>query len=141
MVERLLGEPLKVTISKVFGFAVVSLGGLTADFCVFLLLMRLGLAPGLANFTSAAVACSLVYFISTRRIFAYRGGFLRTLFLVYLAYQFALTSAASWAVAWLVGAGLAGYVAKALTLPVTFSSNFLFMRWLTRPHSRETLDA
>lgn len=136
MIERLLGEPLRVTVRKVLGFAVVSLGGLTTDFCIFLLLLHAGVHPGPANFTSAGVACALVYFVSTRRVFAYDGRFLKTLFLVYLAYQFALTTAQSWAVAWLMGAGLSGALAKALTLPVTFSSNYLFMQQLTKPRAK-----
>jgi len=140
MIERLLGESLKVTVRRVIGFAVVSLGGLIADFCIFLLLLRAGVAPELANFTSATLSCSIVYFASTRKVFSYQGRFVKALFLAYLAYQFVLVTVASWAVAQLVHLGLVAYVAKALTLPVTFSSNYVFMRLLTKRRGRQWPD-
>jgi len=132
MIERLLGETLEKTLRRVIAFAAVSLGGLIADFCMFLALLQIGLRPELANFTSATLACAIVYFSSTRNVFAYQGRFVKSLFLVYLAYQFALISAASWAVAHLVHLGLGAFLAKVLTLPVTFSSNYVFMRLLLR---------
>ena len=94
----------------------------------------------MANFTSATLACAVVYFSSTRRIFDYQGRFLKSLFLAYLAWQFVLVSLASWAVGWLIGLGIDGVVAKALTLPVTFSSNYLFMQFLTKPRGKMPAD-
>ena len=133
MTDRSIGQWLVATARKVIGFALVSVVALAVDFCLFLLLLQLGLRPELANFTSATLACAVVYFSSTRRIFAYQGRFLKSLFLAYLAWQFVLVSLASWAVGALIGFGLEGVVAKALTLPVTFSSNYLFMQFLTKP--------
>jgi putative flippase GtrA len=121
------------TARKVVSFALVSVVALGVDFLLFVILLHLGLRPEIANFVSATLACAVVYFSSTRRIFAYQGRFLKSLFLVYLGWQFFLVTAASWAVGLLVGLGLVGVLAKALTLPVTFSSNFLFMQFLTKP--------
>lgn len=130
-----IGQRLMVTARKVVSFALVSVVALGVDFSLFILLLHVGLRAELANFISATLACAVVYFSSTRRIFAYQGRFLKSLFLVYLAWQFALVTLASGAVGVLVGLGLVGVVAKALTLPVTFSSNYLFMQFLTKPRA------
>lgn len=135
MTELTIGQRLAATARKVVGFAMVSVVALGVDFCLFLLLLHVGLHAELANFISATLACAVVYFTSTRRIFAYQGRFLKSLFLAYLAWQLVLVTLASWAVGVLVGLGLVGVVAKALTLPVTFSSNYLFMQFLTKPRA------
>lgn len=140
MTDQTTAQWLVATARKVVGFAMVSMVALGVDFSLFVLLLRLGLRPELANFTSATLACAVVYFSSTRRIFAYQGRFLKSLFLAYLAWQFVLVSLASWAVGVLIGLGLEGVLAKALTLPVTFSSNYLFMQFLTKPRGEKPAD-
>jgi putative flippase GtrA len=120
-------------LSRIFRFGLVSGVGLTLDVCLFAVLVRTGMRPGWANLISAGAAVTFVYFASTRRVFAYEGRFLYELFLVYVAYQLLAVAAASWAVDALVRFGMFPVVAKLAILPVTFSANYLFMRFLTKP--------
>lgn len=117
---------------RLSAFGLVSLIGLTLDTGLFLILRATGVDPFIANFISASLGVTFVYFASVRRIFAYEGGWLLHLFLLYLGYQVVAVALASTAVAWLVAQGLAGVLAKIAILPVTFFANYLFMRLLTR---------
>lgn len=121
-------------LTRVVGFALVSGAGLAIDFGLFLAMVELfGVRAGPANFVSAAVAVSFVYFVSVRRLFAYEGRFLLSLFALYLVYQFLAVTAASWAVDWLVAdVHVLPALAKIIILPVTFTANFLFMSFITR---------
>jgi len=137
MKEWLTIDWLLSTARKLISFAAISLIALVADFCLFLLLFHVvGLRADVANFISAIATCAIAYFTSTKHIFAYRGGFLVSLFLVYLVYQLVLLTTVSWAVGFLVGLGLTAALAKALTVPVTFCSNYLMIQFLSRPRSR-----
>jgi putative flippase GtrA len=129
-------------ISKVLGFALVSGVGLGLDFALFVLLVHVGLRPGHANFISASVAVTFVYFVSTKRVFRYQGRFLMQLFLLYLAYQVFGVTVASWAVDVIVVViGLHPAIAKLLILPLTFSANFLFLHFLTAKKAWTTLSS
>ena len=120
-------------LSRVAGFGVVSLLGLAVDCLLFTLLVAGGASPLVANLISAATAVSLVFALSTRRVFRYRGRRLLGRYLIYLAYQAAAVVAASAAVAWLCAAsGGPPLACKLLLLPLTFAANFLVMRRLTR---------
>jgi putative flippase GtrA len=119
-------------ISKVLAFALVSGVGLGLDFALFLMLVHAGLRAGYANFISASVAVTFVYFVSTKRVFEYQGRFLAYLFFLYLAYQVLGVAVSSWAVDAIIATlGVAPAIAKGLILPLTFSANFLFMHFLT----------
>jgi dolichol-phosphate mannosyltransferase len=119
-------------IAKVMRFAAVSGVGLGLDICVFFVLTQIGVRAGLANVVSASLAVTYVYFVATRRVFAYEGRFLLPLFAAYVAYQLVAVPAASWAIDALVVMSLTPLAAKVLILPVTFSANFLMMAFLTR---------
>lgn len=117
---------------SVLRFALVSGTGLILDVGLFLVLAQTGWRAGIANFISATAAVTFVYFVSVKRVFAYRGKFLLTLFCLYLVYQIAAVALASYAVDSIVAYGAAPVLAKALILPITFSANYLFMAYITR---------
>jgi putative flippase GtrA len=119
-------------IAKVLGFAQVSGVGLGLDVGLFLLLVRAGWPPGYANFLSASMAVTFVYFVSTKRVFEYQGRFLMPLFLVYCAYQVLAVAGASWAVDRIAAFGIMPIISKGLVLPFTFSANYLFLDFLVR---------
>lgn len=119
-------------IAKLLGFALISATGLALDVGLFVSLVHFGSRAGYANFISASAAVTLVYFLSTKRVFEYAGRFLLPLFLLYAAYQVLAIIAASWAVDAMVALGVLPVLAKGLILPVTFSANYLFLDFLTR---------
>lgn len=116
----------------VIGFGAVSGVGLALDVGLFLILIRAGLAPTIANLISATSAVTFVYFASVYRVFSYEGQFLLPLFGAYLGYQAAAVTAASLAVGYLSRQWMPPPLAKLAILPLTFSANFLFMAFLTR---------
>lgn len=120
---------------RVLAFAAISGTGLALDVCLYAALQSLGWRAGLANALSASAAVTFVYFASVSRVFSYRGGFLYSLFLVYVVYQLVAVALASWAVDVLVAAVASPLLAKALTVPVTFSMNYVFMQHLTKARS------
>jgi putative flippase GtrA len=119
-------------LQRLARFALVSALGLAIDVGLFLTLLAASLRAGYANFLSAAAAVAFVYFVSTRRVFAYKGRFLIQLFVVYAVYQIAAVTAASWVVDLIVRAGVSPLISKALILPATFSANYVFMDFLTK---------
>lgn len=119
--------------ARILAFGLISGVGLAIDYGVFLLLINAGIHAGWANAVSAGLAISFVFFVSIRRIFAYDGKFLFGRFVAYILFQAAAVGIASLAITLLVNsAGLVPVLAKAATLPVTFTANFLFMNWLAR---------
>jgi putative flippase GtrA len=126
----------RALITKVWRFALVSGAGLAIDVGLFLGLTLAGVRAGYANFISASVAVTFVYFVSTKRVFDYRGRFLVPLFALYLAYQAIAVLAASWAVDFIVLQGAPPLLSKLLILPITFATNYLFMDFLTRRGGR-----
>jgi putative flippase GtrA len=114
------------------GFALISAIGLGLDLMLFFLLVSAGLAPGFANLISASAAVTFVYLTSTKRIFSHDGRVLEWRYLAYISYQASAVALASWAIDVIVSAWNIGpMIAKVGILPVTFSTNFLFMRLLT----------
>jgi putative flippase GtrA len=123
-------------------FGLVSGAGLAGDMILFALLRRAGMGNLAANAVSAGCAVAFVFFVSAHRVFFTPGRRLWAKFLVYLAYQALAVWLASLAVAflaprlplparWADTTWLAGIAAKALILPVTFYTNFVFMARLT----------
>lgn len=117
---------------KLIGFALVSGVGLGIDFCVFVGMLHMESSIFVANIFAGGCAVTFVYFVSIRRIFAYRGGFLYGLFLAYLGYQIVGVSLASLAVSLLAAQGFPAIAAKIMILPLTFAANYLFMSLLAR---------
>lgn len=122
-------EPLAI---KVAGFAVLSGFGLMIDLGVFSVLVHYGLRPGYANLVSATLAVTFVYFSSAKSIFRYHGQFLLPLFVLYAAYQVLAVLAASFAVDRLALAGYRPIISKCMILPVTFTTNYLFMNFFLK---------
>lgn len=127
----ILGIGRTTLIWQTLGFAAVSGTGLAVDVVLLMALVELGLSPAAANTLSAGTAVFLVYFLATYKVFRYAGRFLLSRFLIYVAYQVVAILAASFAVAFIAAAGLHVLAAKALILPITFSMNFLVLKYLT----------
>ncbi len=142
-IERLTGGPgfpsLRALAGKIVRFAIVSGGGLSIDFILFILLTWIGLSAAVANILSASAATAFVYFMSVSRIFSYRGRFVFNMLAAYGVYQAVAILAASYAVGVLAKTMSPPVLAKLAVLPVTFSANFLMMSWLT--HRRAELAA
>jgi GtrA-like protein len=120
------------TVAKVFGFGIVSGVGLALDLALFLVFIAVGINPGYANFLSASAAVTFVYFVSTQKVFKYRGQFLFVKFIIYVAYQVFAIAAASWVIAALIVQWkFTPAIAKLAIIPVTFSVNYLVMHVLT----------
>ena len=134
--------------AALWGFALVSGGGLLLDMVLFAVLRRSGWSAFHANVMSAGCAVTFVFFVAVYKVFfAGKNRFLLGRFLVYLAYQAFAIWLASLAVAWIAprlplpnadalptvlrGAWLPGILAKIFILPATFYTNFLFMARLT----------
>jgi putative flippase GtrA len=118
-------------------FTAVSGTGLALDYGVYTLLCSGGMAAGWANLISATVGVTFVFFASARRIFATEHRSLERLFLVYLVYQAAAVSAASWAVGTATDLLDGRYIlGKTVILPLSFTANYLFMTWLLSARGR-----
>ncbi|WP_188053205.1 hypothetical protein [Sphingosinithalassobacter sp. CS137] len=115
---------------RIFRFGAVSGLGLLLDTIAFLVLHYFGLPPAAANFLSAGLAVTFVFFASVKRIFIYEGHFVFRLLAAYVAYQFLAIAAASAAVGFLATI-FPSLLAKLLILPATFAANFAFMSFLT----------
>jgi len=118
--------------NRIIGFALVSATGLLIDFVTFSALIGLQVSIYTANLCAGALAVTFVYFASVRRVFAYEGRFLFGLLGVYIVYQICGVTLASMAVHRLTGPHFPALAAKIAILPLTFSSNYLFMSFLTR---------
>lgn len=121
---------LSSPIGRILGFGVTSGIGLTIDIVLFACLLVLGVCPFFANLASAGCAVLFVFFASVRRVFRFRGSYLLTRFVLYVALQVAMVAAASAAVAYLALA-IPAILAKAATIPFTFGANYSFMSLLT----------
>ena len=144
----MFGGLIDVPLKQVAKFALISGAGLVLDLVIYSILLTCSLRAGYANLISAATAVTFVYFVSTRKVFAYNGKFLIHLFVVYVIYQAAAVTVASWAVDTLVRISVLPIVAKMLILPITFLANYVFMRFLTNdrvgrqnPNVKETSTA
>lgn len=126
----------KVQPRRVVHFAAVSGIGLLIDLTLFIALIDLGLGAFPASVASSSAAVTFVYLASVWRVFRYGGRFQLKMFAIYALYQLCGISAGSWAVQFLVSAGLPGGLAKLSIVPLTFSANYLFMSWLTADPGR-----
>lgn len=117
-------------VRQALGFTTVSGLGLTLDVGLLLSLVHFGVSPGIANLFSATSAVVLVYFFATYKVFRYAGSFAIYRFFAYVIYQIVAILAASLAVNALTNWGSHVLLSKALILPVTFSLNFLVLKYL-----------
>lgn len=129
-------------ISKFFRFIGVSGIGWVIDFVIYTLLTEAAHLPvALSNYISTVPAITLVFFVSTRKLFLCRpdGLSLRTKYLLYVAYQLLLVTAVSFLAQWLAGvlplllpflAPIAKLAAKILITPITMVCNFFVLKYL-----------
>lgn len=103
--------------------------GLAADLTVFSLLVLAGVSPFVANLASTAVAITLVYLLVTR--YAFRAGASVRSYVLFFGWYAASALLTSTAIdllcrsVWDVPLGW-----KLLSVPVTFTTNYLFSRFL-----------
>lgn len=121
---------------RVVAFALMSATGLGLDVTIFFSLSNLGFSSAAANLISAGTAVFFVYFASIRRIFDYDGQFLVILFVVYAVYQVVAVVSASVVIDILVRFGLIPILAKFAILPVTFTTNYFAMLFISRNRNR-----
>jgi putative flippase GtrA len=127
---------IKRHVRRALHFGLVSGAGLAVDLTLFLILVRAGLGPFVANIASSGTALTIVYCVSVRRIFRYEGRFIVPLFALYLTYHVCGTLIVSEVVSVLVYSGVPPPLAKVGILPATFAANYAFMGWLTRRRQR-----
>lgn len=120
-------------------FGLVSGMGLVIDLSLFLILVRSGVAPFVANITSSGAGLTFVYCASVRRVFRYHGRFIVPLFAAYLLYHVCGTLVVSEVISRLIQAGVPPALAKIGILPATFGANYFFMSWMTRRRERWVL--
>lgn len=118
---------------SVFRFALVSGAGLTLDLGVYHALVYLaGVAPGVSNFFSALCGITFVYVVSGRFVFR-QNKFSFAKYLVWILYQILSIVFFSLMVYFLNSKmGLSPSLSKILTLPLSFSTNYIFMAFLVR---------
>lgn len=137
-IKRLLGQALR--------FLAVSGTGWVIDFGCFYLLTAYGqLIVAYANMLSSIPAITLVFLVSTRKIFANKkeGLPLWGKYIVYFLYQMALVVCVSWVGEWLFRvlsgtplmtvdliAGHLKIICKILITPITMTANFFAMKVL-----------
>ena len=127
-------RPWLAMIGRILGFGGISAVGLGVDCILFTALAAAGLPPAGANLISATVAVTLVFAVSLRRIFAYRGVAVWPRYFAYIVYHCVAVVAASLAIGLLVERlSFAPLAAKLALLPLTFAANYLMLALLTRP--------
>ena len=134
---------MKKLFLQFFGFVGISGVGWLIDFSIYTVLTSCTDIPvAVANMISSFPAISLVFLVSTRKIFE-NGGHLPiwTRYVLYLLYQLLLVTVVSIAagklapwLAELFGGKLAAFsklLAKIIITPVTMTINFLVMKFMT----------
>ena len=129
-------------ISKFFRFVGISGIGWIIDFVIYTLLTEVAHFPvALSNYISTVPAITLVFFVSTRKLFICRpdGLSLRAKYVLYVVYQLLLVTGVSFLAQWLAGAlplllpflsGFAKLAAKILITPITMVCNFFVLKYL-----------
>ena len=130
-------------IAKFVGFVGISGVGWIIDFALYTLLTHLFRLPVLlSNCISTVPAITLVFFLSTRKLFVCRpdGLQLRTKYILYALYQLVLVVLVSAVTQYLANglplllpsfAPFAKLAAKVLITPVTMICNFFVLRYIT----------
>lgn len=125
-----LGVRLFLSVCR---FALVSGAGLTLDLAIYHALVYLaGVPPGISNFLSALCGITFVYVVSGRFVFI-QNKFSWIKYLAWILYQLLSITAFSLMVYALTSKlGLSASLSKILTLPFSFSTNYVFMALLVR---------
>lgn len=113
-----------------FGF--ISGVGWAMDFSLFALLGLIGTPLWLANFLSASIAVSFVFFASVRRVFRYNGEYILRSLVAYVIYQVVAIFIASVIIDIISSEfTIPSLISKLLVTPFTFYANFQFMSIIT----------
>lgn len=113
------------------GFVMGSGAGLLVDLGGFGLLVALGVAPGIANLCSSFASITVVYLLVTR--YSFGVGTRPSTYVLFVAwYSLAIivfSTLIEWAV---VTTGLQPIVCKLASVPLSFTLNYAFSRFLFR---------
>jgi putative flippase GtrA len=119
-------------IRDLLSFAVISGSGLALDIAIYSALVYAAqVAPGCANAVSAFCAVTYVFLVFGRTRFAH-AGFAWWRYLAWLAYQAASILAFSLLINLMVTHGIGALLAKGLTVPASFLTNYVFLNLLMR---------
>ncbi|MFD1722097.1 GtrA family protein [Amnibacterium endophyticum] len=122
---------LILLLRRVLSFAAGSSAGLVIDLGGFLALHAAGVVPWLANAISSSAAVTAVYLLVTRYAFGANRR-IRT-YVAFVAWYASVIVALSAVIQLLTTAtGVDPFVWKLLSIPVTFTANFLFSQLLFR---------
>ena len=103
--------------------------GLAIDLVGFQLLFALGLPPWLANAISSVTSITAVYILATRHAFGARPG-VRT-YATFVGWYLLMIALFSFAIEFTSSAtGLAPFLCKLMSVPVSFGLNYAFSRLL-----------
>lgn len=112
-------------LSKVINFGFFSLIGLLLDLSLYLFLHNLlGIRPWLGNTLSSIVGTTFVFIFSGRYTFNEQG-FTLSAYMIWVMYSFIIIYMSSKAIEIMSFNGFQPITSKLITIPVTFSSNFL----------------
>jgi hypothetical protein len=122
---------------RIIGFGLVSATGLALDFVVFGILLALGANAFAGNIMSASCALTFVFFAALHAVFEHDGRYVWRKLACYLVYQCAAVAVFSATIASLAAVlAIHPALVKALSAPVSFYTNFLFMGALTEGRLR-----
>lgn len=134
---------MKRLFTQIFRFVGISGIGWLIDFGIYTVLTTFaGVPVTAANMISSFPAITLVFIVSTRKIFD-RGGRIPVpvMYALYLAYQlilvFAVSKIAGYLALWIAGlyagrlAGISKILAKIIITPITMTANFVVMKLMT----------
>ena len=116
---------------KIFGFGIIHAFGLGLDIVVFILFLRLGFKPLIANIFAGIVGVTFAYFVSARYIFYYKSKFLLLKFLFYLIWNAFRIVFFSFIIAQTsIMFSLFPIIPKIIVTPLSFYCDYLFMSFL-----------
>jgi|GEM_PF-1627114 len=121
-------------MNRALRFFLGSLGGVTADLIVFQSAIQLGLSVFNSNFISSALAITITYLLVTRYTFKVKASSVDYMLFIgwYVCSIYVFSILISYLVYYSVWPAI---VCKLLSLPFSFTVNFLFSRiFFTRNH-------
>jgi putative flippase GtrA len=122
---------MRAVLARLVKFAGTSGVGVCLDYGIYGVLGALGVPASLAYVAGAATGLTFVFVVSLRHVFEAQQHFRWPMFWTYAGYQVVSVGLGALAVGLLNEALNGRYLlAKALVLPVTFCTNYLFMAWL-----------
>lgn len=132
--SRLAGR-VQTRLRRLVSFAVGSGAGLAADLLTFSVLVLVGVPPVAANLVSTAVATTIVYLLVTR--YTFRAVRRARTYLLFFGWYAALSVIVSVLIEE-ISRGDTGWalVLKLLSVPCTFTANYLFSTFLLSPSIR-----